>query len=229
MCRPRTPKWCAASRRPARSSSPRPTRRNLPAAPIPTMRCSARPAIRGTRRLVPAGSSGGSAVAVATGMVPIAQGTDFGGSIRIPAAFCGIVGIRPTPGLTPNYPMPLAWDPGQVHGASGARRRGCGPHARCHGRLQPAVADLGRAAVAERARRSGAPQPMPKSLRIAYVSDIAGIGVDAEIDAHLPQRGASASATPAPASRRSISTSATAARPIRRGAACGWSASNTNA
>ena len=66
--------------------------------------------------LSPAGSSGGSAVAVATGMVPLAQGTDFGCSIRIPAAFCGIVGIRPTPGLTPNHPMPLAWDPGQVHG-----------------------------------------------------------------------------------------------------------------
>ena len=69
--------------------------------------------------LSPAGSSGGSAVAVATGMVPLAQGTDFGCSIRIPAAFCGIVGIRPTPGLTPNTPMPLAWDPGQVHGALG--------------------------------------------------------------------------------------------------------------
>src|SRR3954470_21100417 len=66
--------------------------------------------------LSPAGSSGGSAVAVATGMLPVAQGTDFGCSIRIPAAFCGIVGIRPTPGLTPNHPMPLAWDPGQVHG-----------------------------------------------------------------------------------------------------------------
>jgi amidase len=66
--------------------------------------------------LSPAGSSGGSAVAVATGMLPLAHGTDFGCSIRIPAAFCGIVGIRPTPGLTPNYPMPLAWDPGQVHG-----------------------------------------------------------------------------------------------------------------
>jgi amidase len=66
--------------------------------------------------LSPAGSSGGSAVAVASGMLPLAQGTDFGCSIRIPAAFCGIVGIRPTPGLTPSFPMALAWDPGQVHG-----------------------------------------------------------------------------------------------------------------
>ncbi len=66
--------------------------------------------------LSPAGSSGGSAVAVATGMVPLAQGTDFGCSIRIPAAFCGIVGVRTTGGLIPNRGMRLPWDGGQVHG-----------------------------------------------------------------------------------------------------------------
>jgi len=47
------------------------------------------------------GSSGGSAVAVATGMAALALGSDGGGSIRIPSACCGIVGVKPTPGLVP--------------------------------------------------------------------------------------------------------------------------------
>jgi Asp-tRNA(Asn)/Glu-tRNA(Gln) amidotransferase A subunit family amidase len=103
--------------------------------------------------LSPAGSSGGSAVAVATGMLPLAQGTDFGCSIRIPAAFCGIVGIRPTPGLTPNHPMPLAWDPGQVHGPLARSAEDAALMLDAIGRVQPALAHLGGAAMAERPRR----------------------------------------------------------------------------
>jgi amidase len=52
------------------------------------------------------GSSGGAAVAVATGMTPIADGTDFGGSLRNPAGFCNVVGLRPSAGRVPVWPTP---------------------------------------------------------------------------------------------------------------------------
>src|SRR5947199_26806 len=56
-----------------------------------------------------AGSSGGSGVALACGMVPIATGSDTGGSLRNPAAFNGIVGFRPTPGLVPDERRGHGW------------------------------------------------------------------------------------------------------------------------
>ena len=67
-------------------------------------------------RMTAGGSTGGGAVAVATGMAPIAQGTDLGGSLRTPAAFCGIVGFRTTPGLVPIWPNLLPWDGYNVEG-----------------------------------------------------------------------------------------------------------------
>ncbi|MEP6873355.1 MAG: amidase [Burkholderiales bacterium] len=65
------------------------------------------------------GSSGGSAAALAVDMLPIATGSDTGGSLRIPAALCGVVGMRPSPGLVANDARPLGWSVISVLGPMG--------------------------------------------------------------------------------------------------------------
>jgi len=63
------------------------------------------------------GSTGGGAVALACGMAPVASGTDIGGSLRNPANFCNVVGIRPSPGRVPNGPSTqLGWSTLSVSG-----------------------------------------------------------------------------------------------------------------
>ena len=65
------------------------------------------------------GSSGGSAVVVGTGMVPLATGSDYGGSLRTPASFCGVTGYRPSPGLVPALGRPISLNPFAVLGPMG--------------------------------------------------------------------------------------------------------------
>ncbi len=56
------------------------------------------------------GSSGGAAAALASGMLPLADGSDMGGSLRNPASFCNVVGLRPSVGRVPQWPTQNAWD-----------------------------------------------------------------------------------------------------------------------
>lgn len=57
----------------------------------------------------PGGSTGGAAAALAAGMIPIADGSDMGGSLRNPASFCNVVGLRPSPGRVPVWPTADPW------------------------------------------------------------------------------------------------------------------------
>lgn len=65
------------------------------------------------------GSSGGSAAALACDMLPLCTGSDTGGSLRIPAALCGVVGMRPSPGVVPSVRKLLGWTPISVVGPMG--------------------------------------------------------------------------------------------------------------
>jgi amidase len=130
----------------------------------------------------PSGSSGGSAAAAASAMVPLAHGTDYGCSVRMPASFCGIVGIRTTAGLIPNYPMHLPWDAGQVHGPLARSAEDAALMLDAMAGFDdtwPISAAPPWASALEIVERT----EHAKGLRIAYVSDIAGFGIDAEVDA----------------------------------------------
>ena len=71
------------------------------------------------RSLTPAGSSGGSAAALAARQVWLATGSDLGGSLRTPASFCSVVGIRPSPGRVAQGPSELPFDTLSVEGPMG--------------------------------------------------------------------------------------------------------------
>lgn len=126
------------------------------------------------------GSTGGGAAALATGMIALAQGTDLGGSLRIPASFCGVVGLRPSVGLVPTHPSEYSWDTYQVTGPMGrtaedvalALQAIAGPDP-----LSPFAQPVhGRDFVAAVRNAS------PLGVRVAYCPDIAGIGIDRDVE-----------------------------------------------
>jgi amidase len=126
------------------------------------------------------GSSGGAAVALACGMVPVADGSDTGGSLRNPAAFCNVVGFRPSIGRVPNPKAPFAWSTLSTSG--------------CLGR---SVADLALGLSAVAGPDSRAPlsieepghaftRPLEKSfkgIRVAWFKDLGGAPFDARVRA----------------------------------------------
>jgi amidase len=129
------------------------------------------------------GSSGGSAAALATGMCPLAEGTDLGGSLRGPAAFCGVVGFRTTPGLIPRHPSVLAWDTYSVEGPM-ARTVGdaalmlsvmAGPDDRAPLSYPVDTRELLKAVKA----------PSVKGWRIAWTPDLGLVEIDDEVRAAL--------------------------------------------
>jgi len=131
------------------------------------------------RALTCGGSTGGGAAALAAGLGPLAQGSDLGGSLRTPAAFCGVVGFRTSPGLVPVYPVVLGWD---TYGVQGPMARTVADTALM---LSVIAGPDPRAPLSydadPRAFTAAVKRPSVKNLRIAWSPDLGVTPVEAEI------------------------------------------------
>ncbi len=125
------------------------------------------------------GSTGGGCAALATGMIALGEGTDLGGSLRIPASFCGVVGIRPSVGLVPTYPSDWVWDDLQVTGPVARTAEDVGLMLQAVAGPSP-LAPL----VQPTAGRTFFPlrPAINPGAAVAYCPDIAGIGIDRAIE-----------------------------------------------
>ncbi|MET9339860.1 amidase [Nonomuraea sp. NPDC003804] len=120
------------------------------------------------------GSSGGAAAALATGMVPLADGSDMGGSLRNPASFCNVVGLRPTPGRVPDISDTAAWYTLAVSG----------PMARTVEDLELMLSVMSgfdpRSPYAITEPYTPDPETSVRGLRVAFSPDLGGLPVDPE-------------------------------------------------
>src|SRR5437773_4161755 len=127
------------------------------------------------------GSTGGGAAALAARMAPLAEGSDFAGSLRTPAAFCGVVGLRTTAGLVPKHPATIPCHDQTLAGPMARSAEDCAL-------LLDAMTGLsGKSPLSapppwRSARAAVAKARSLRGLRLAYAPDIAGIGVDEEIE-----------------------------------------------
>lgn len=124
-------------------------------------------------RMTCGGSSGGSAVALATGMVWLANGSDLGGSLRIPASFCSVVGFRPSPGAVAQGPGAIAFDDLAVSG----------PMARDVGDLMLMLEAMSGEDVRDPLSIALPRRHPPQKLRAGWSSDLGFLPVDPEVRA----------------------------------------------
>ena len=125
------------------------------------------------------GSTGGGGVALATGMAPLAQGSDLGGSLRLPAAFCGVVGFRTSPGCVPVWPRGTAWNNYSVEGPMARTVADTALMLSAIAGQDPRVPIS--YPVDTRALLAAVKKPSLKGLRIAWSADLGITPVDHEI------------------------------------------------
>ncbi|MFF4987132.1 amidase [Streptosporangium saharense] len=123
------------------------------------------------------GSSGGAAAALAAGMVPLADGSDMGGSLRNPASFCNVVGLRPTPGRVPAPSPTAAWF---TLGVPGPMARTVTDLALLMSVISGFDASSPLSVTESGAAFAGSLETDPARLRIAWSPDLGGLPVDPE-------------------------------------------------